>query len=157
VRTTASVGMIVAAAYGFSYIVANEHVSDVVADLVLDLTDNKYVFLLIINIVFLLLGMLLDTSVIQLVFVPIVLPMVNALGINLVHFGLLISLNMMIGLLTPPFGMLLFITSGISKTPLKPIIKETIPLIGVEILVLLIITYIPETVLFLPRLLGAAV
>ncbi len=157
VRTTASVGIIVAAAYGFSYIVANEHVPDTIASIVLGITDNKYVFLFIINVVFFLLGMLLDTSVIQLVFIPIVLPMVNALGINLVHFGLVVSLNMMIGMLTPPFGMLLFITSGISKTPLKPIIKEAVPMICVELAVLAIITYIPETVLFLPRLLGVAV
>ena len=105
------------------------------------------------NIAILILGMFIDTSVIQVVFVPILLPIATAFGIDLVHFGLVVIFNMMIGLSTPPFGMLLFITSGISGTPLKDIIKEIIwPLLAM-ILVLIIITYVPEVVLFLPKML----
>lgn len=73
-------------------------------------TDNKYIFLLIVNISILILGMFIDTSVIQVVFIPILLPSAKAFGIDLVHFGLVVIFNMMIGLSTPPFGMLLFIT-----------------------------------------------
>ena len=88
------------------------------------ITDNKYIFLFIVNIVFLLLGCVLDVSTIQLVFVPMVLPLVQAMGIDLVHFGVVICLNMMIGLSTPPFGMLLFIVSGLGKTKIKGVIRE---------------------------------
>jgi TRAP-type C4-dicarboxylate transport system permease large subunit len=80
-----------------------------------------------------------------------VLPLVKALGIDLVHFGVVIVLNMMIGLSTPPFGMLLFIVSGISGTPLKAIIKEIFPMLLVLISVLFLITYIPELVMFIPN------
>ncbi|MEF9896483.1 MAG: TRAP transporter large permease subunit, partial [Clostridia bacterium] len=90
--------------------------------------------------------------VIQVVFIPILLPVARAFGIDMVHFGLVVVFNMMIGLSTPPFGMLLFITSGISGTPLKDVIKEIwLPLVAM-IVVLFLITYIPDIVLFLPRM-----
>ena len=108
--------------------------------------------LMIVNIAILLLGMFIDTSVIQVVFVPILLPIARAFGIDLVHFGLVVIFNMMIGLSTPPFGMLLFITSGISGTPLKDVIKEIMLPLFAMILVLIIITYVPDVVLFLPRM-----
>ncbi len=116
------------------------------------LTENKYIFLLIVNIAFLVLGMLLDVNVIMLVFVPIVLPLVQLMGIDLVHFGLVIVFNMMLGLSTPPYGMLLFVVSGISDTPLKRVVKEIIPMNIVMLIVLLLITYFPDIVLFFPRL-----
>jgi tripartite ATP-independent transporter DctM subunit len=144
--------IMVGASYCFSFIVTLEHIPDMVARLTLGITTNKYVLLFIINVVFLILGMLMDTSAIILVFIPMVLPMVNQLGIDLVHFGVIIVLNMMIGLLTPPFGMLLFITSGISGTPLKTVIKNTLPMLGVMLVVLAFVTYIPEIILFFPEL-----
>ena len=124
-----------------------------VGNLILSLTSNKYVFLLIVNIAILILGMFIDTSVIQVVFIPILLPVAQQFGIDLVHFGLVVVFNMMIGLSTPPFGMLLFITSGISGTPLKDVIKEIWLPLGVMLIVLLMITYVPDIVLFLPRML----
>ena len=115
--------------------------------------NSIYVFLIIVNIAILILGMFIDTSVIQVVFVPILLPIATAFGIDLVHFGLVVIFNMMIGLSTPPFGMLLFITSGISGTPLKKVIKEIMwPLLAL-LVVLVVITYVSDVVLFLPRLL----
>jgi tripartite ATP-independent transporter DctM subunit len=154
VRTTGVLSLLVGTAYAFSYIVAIEQIPAMVAEFLLSVTQNKYVLLLLINIVFLILGMVIDTMAITLVFIPIVLPLVQLLGIDLVHFGVVITLNMMIGLSTPPFGMLLFVVSGISGTSLRTVIKEMIPMIGVMIIVLLILTYIPEIVLFLPRLAG---
>ena len=151
-KTTGVLSLIVGSAYAFSFIVAKEQIPQAVGGLLLGITDNKYVLLLIINIVFLVLGMFIDTSTIMLVFIPMVLPLVKALGIDLTHFGVMIVLNMMIGLTTPPFGVLLFIVSGITKVPLQEIIKETLPLIGVLIVVLFLITYIPGIVLFLPEL-----
>ncbi|MBE3126837.1 MAG: TRAP transporter large permease [Candidatus Atribacteria bacterium] len=151
VKTTGTLSLIVGAAFSFSYIVAIEHIPDILYGSLSAIIQNKYLMLLIINIVFLILGMFVDTSCIQVVFVPMVLPLVKALGIDLVHFGVVIVLNMMIGLSTPPFGMLLFIVSGISGTPLKIIIKEIFPMLLVLIGVLFLITYIPEIVMFIPN------
>ena len=149
-KTTGVLTVIVGAAFSFSYIVALEHIPGVFSNLLLSITSNKYVLLLVINILFIILGMFIDTMAITLVFIPMVLPLVKMLGIDLVHFGVVIVLNMMIGLSTPPFGMLLFIVSGISGTPLKSIIKEIFPMLLVLIGVLFLITYIPGIVLFLP-------
>ena len=154
VKTTGILSLLVGAAYVFSYIVAIEHIPDTVATFLLGVTDNKYVLLLLINIVFLILGMFVDTMCIILVFIPIVLPLVMELGIDPVHFGVVITLNMMIGLSTPPFGMLLFVVSGISGTPLKSVIKEILPMLMVLFAVLIVITYIPSLVTFIPSMMG---
>lgn len=154
VRTTGTLSFLVGAAYAFSYIVAIEHIPAMVANWMLGITSNKYVMLLIINVVFLVLGMFLDTTAITLVFIPIVLPVISAMGIDLVHFGIVIVLNMMIGLSTPPFGMLLFITAGLSGAPLKDIIREIIPYLVLFVAVLLLITYVPDIILWLPKLSG---
>ena len=153
-KTTGTVSIIVGAAFSFSYIVAIEQIAPAVAQMFLTVTTNKYVFLFIVNVLFLFLGMVMDTMPIMFVFVPIVLPIANQLGIDLVHFGVVIVLNMMIGLLTPPYGVLLFVMSGISKTPLKPIIIETLPMTAVLIALLFLMTYVPEIVLFVPRMFG---
>ena len=153
-KMTGTVSIIVGAAFSFSYIIAVEQIPASIGRVFLDITTNKYVFLLIVNVLFLFLGMVMDTMAIMLVFVPMVLPIVNQLGIDLVHFGVVIVLNMMIGLLTPPYGVLLFIVSGISKTPLKHIIKESLPMTCTLIALLFIMTYVPDVVLFVPRLLG---
>jgi tripartite ATP-independent transporter DctM subunit len=154
VKATGTVAIIVGAAYSFSYIVAIEHIPDMFAGLLLTITENKYLLLFIVNILFLILGMFIDTMAITLVFIPMVLPLVEQLGIDLVHFGVVIVLNMMIGLTTPPFGVLLFIVSGISKTPLKDVIRECLPMTVTLIAVLFLVTYIPDIVLFAPRLFG---
>lgn len=153
-KTTGTLGFILAAAFPLSFIVAYEGVAPAIAEFMLNATDNKYVLLLIITAFFLLMGMFLDTSVLMLVFIPMVLPLVTAMEIDLVHFGVIIVLNMMIGLSTPPFGMLLFIVSGISKTRLVSVFKEILPIICVMIVVLLTITFIPQLVLFIPETLG---
>lgn len=152
VRRTGTVSIIVGSAFTTAYVVAIENVPDTFAALLLDMTTNKYVLLLIINVLFLLLGMFIDTSTITVVFIPMVLPLIKALGIDLVHFGVVVVLNMMIGLSTPPFGVLLFIVSGISDTPLRKVIKEVIPMVFVMVAVLLLITYVPGIVLLLPNL-----
>jgi TRAP-type C4-dicarboxylate transport system permease large subunit len=120
----------------------------------LKLTTNKYLFLFLVNVLFIILGMFLEGSAIMVVFVPMVLPLLESLGIDLVHFGVVIVLNMMIGLSTPPFGVGLFVVSGISSAPLGKVIKETLPMIFVMILVLFLITYIPDIVMFLPNTFG---
>jgi len=149
---TGSIFLVITGAYGFTYIVAREQVGEWVLNIFTGLVGGSpTMFLLLVNVLFLILGCFVDIAVSQLVFVPLILPLVRYFNIDLVHFGVLICLNMMVGLLTPPFGMLLFITSGIGKISLKDMIRETIPMVGILIIALVIITYVPETVLFLTR------
>lgn len=152
IRTTGAIFLVIAGAYGFSFIVTSEQVSHFVVDGMSGIVHSPWVFLLAVNVLFLILGALIDVNVSELVFLPIILPLVKYFNIDLVHFGVMICLNMMIGLLTPPFGMLLFVTAGIGEVSLKELIKEVMPLIGVLLVALAIITYVPESVLFLTRL-----
>jgi len=151
-RTTGTIFLVIAAAYAFSYIITVEQASKYVVGAMSGIVHSRWVFLLAVNILFIILGCLVDVNVSQLVFLPIIMPLVRYFGVDLIHFGVMICLNMMIGLLTPPFGMLLFMTAGIGKVSLRDLIRETMPYIGVEIIALAIITYVPETVLFLTRL-----
>jgi tripartite ATP-independent transporter DctM subunit len=151
-RTTGAIFLVIAGAYGFSFIVTSEQVSKIVVEAMSGIVHSPWVFLLAANILFLILGALVDVNVSELVFIPIILPLVKYFNIDLVHFGVLICLNMMIGLLTPPFGMLLFVTAGIGKVSMKDLIREVLPLIGVLLVALAIITYIPDTVMFLTHL-----
>jgi tripartite ATP-independent transporter DctM subunit len=154
IKDTGSVSLMVGAAAVISYIVAREQIATDLGTFVMSFTSSKYVFLILVNIIILILGMFIDTSTIQLVFVPIMIPVAKAFGIDLIHFGLVVTLNMMIGLSTPPFGMLLFITAGISETSLKSVMKEIMWPIVAMIVILLLITFIPEIVLFLPKTFG---
>ena len=117
-------------------------------------TTWKAAFLIASNILFLILGMFLDTAVLQYVFLPMILPIAKALGIDLVHFGVIICLNMMIGLITPPFGFTLFVTSGIAQTPFVKIAKEVLPMVAVLLVLLIVLTFCPAIITFLPNMLG---
>ncbi len=111
-------------------------------------------FLVVVNLILLVLGCLLEGSTILLVVVPIFIPTAKALGIDLVHFGVVVVVNIMIGLLTPPYGLLLFVLANMTKQPLGAIVREAVPFIVMAILVLAIITFVPDSVLWLPRLWG---
>jgi len=151
-RTTGTIFLVIAGAYAFSYIITAEQASKYVVGAMSSIVHSRWVFLLAVNILFLILGCLVDVNVSQLVFLPIIMPLVHHFGVDPIHFGVMICLNMMVGLLTPPFGMLLFVTAGIGKVSLRDLIRETMPYIVVEIIALAIITYVPETVLLLTRL-----
>lgn len=151
VKATGTTSIMIGAATTISYIVAKEQVATTVATWITGLTDNKYIFLLIVNISILILGMFIDTSVIQVVFIPILLPIAKAFGIDLVHFGLVVIFNMMIGLSTPPFGMLLFIVSGLGKTKIKGVIREILPMVVIMIALLFLVTYVPDIIMFIPN------
>ena len=151
---TATLAALCGTAYLFSKIIALEKVPNTVSAFVTGITTNKNIFLLVVNVVFLLLGCVLDVSTIQLVFVPMVLPMVKAFGIDLVHFGVVICLNMMIGLSTPPFGMLLFIVAGLGKTKIGGVIKEIIPMVLIMIALLFLCTYVPNIIMFIPNMMA---
>lgn len=154
IRGTGQVGILLAGAYAFSYVIALSGLPTIAGEFIGRVVSNKYTFLLLVNVVVFILGMLLDSNVIQLLMLPILVPIAKMYGINLVHFGVLFTLNTMIGLCTPPFGTLLFIVTGISKEKMAVIIKELLPMIGVMVLVLVIITYIPETIMWVPALFG---
>jgi C4-dicarboxylate transporter, DctM subunit len=153
-RQMASVGLLIAGALVFNYVVTKEEVPKDVQMFLSQFNLSKEGFLLLINVVLLVLGALLEGGTILLVIVPIFIPAARALGIDMVHFGLVVTVNLMIGLITPPYGLLLFIASSLSKAPLIDVIKETIPWIVVLVAALLVMTYVPETVLWLPKLLG---
>ena len=154
IKDIGSTSIMIGAATVISYIVAREQLAQNIGNWILSLTTSKYMFLFIVNVIILILGMFMDTSTIQLVFVPIMLPVARALGIDMIHFGVIVTYNMMVGLSTPPFGMLLFITSGITGTPLKDIVREIWWPLVVMLILLFIITYLPELSLFLPRAAG---
>lgn len=153
-RDTATLALLTGTAYLFSFIVSREKIPALVSEFVLNFTHNKYVFLFVVNIVFLALGCVLDVSCIQLVFIPMVLPMVREFGIDLVHFGVVICLNMMIGLSTPPFGMLLFIVTKAGNTKIGGVIREILPMVLIMIALLFAMTYIPQIVMFIPNMMS---
>jgi tripartite ATP-independent transporter DctM subunit len=153
-RSTAVVGIIICGAFLFNYVLATEQVPARVAEWFVSLDLGPLGFLIVANLVFLALGCLLDTTTLLLVLVPLLLPVARAVGVDLVHFGVVIVVNMMIGLLTPPYGVLLFILSGLAGTPVKEIVRELVPFIVALIAVLFLITFVPSLVLALPRLAG---
>ncbi|WP_341895574.1 TRAP transporter large permease [Ferrovibrio terrae] len=153
-RSTASIGMLIAGALAFNYVITIENIPETVRVLLggFDLTPTT--FMLLVNVILLVLGCLLEGSTILLVVVPIFIPTAQALGIDLVHFGVVVVVNIMIGLITPPYGLLLFIVAKISGTPLGPIVRDTLPFLWAMIVALALIAFVPETVLWLPKLMG---
>jgi C4-dicarboxylate transporter, DctM subunit len=153
-RQMTTIGLLIAGAMVFNYVVAKEEVPKDVQAWLAGYQLSKEGFLLLVNIVLLILGCLLEGGTILLVIVPIFIPAAQALGIDMVHFGLVVTINLMIGLITPPYGLLLFVVASLSKQPIGPLIKETLPWCGVLIAALMVMTYVPDTVLWLPRLMG---
>jgi C4-dicarboxylate transporter, DctM subunit len=115
---------------------------------------SRIAFLLLVNAILLGLGCLLEGTTILLIIVPIFIPTAKVLGIDVVHFGVVVVVNIMIGLLTPPFGLLLFIVANMTRQPLVAIVRESAPFIAAAVVVLAFITFVPETVLWLPRVMG---
>ena len=153
-RASSVITMIIASAYLLNYAFAAEGVPAQLADWVTSLHLGQLGFLLLVNVVFLVLGCFLDVSVMLLVFVPMLIPAARALGIDLVHFGVLVVVNMMIGLVTPPFGMLLFVTNALTGIPLRDMVREGLPFTVLLIVALLLLTLFPQIVLWLPQSMG---
>jgi tripartite ATP-independent transporter DctM subunit len=153
-RSTAVVALVIAGAFLFNYIVSAERVPMLLGAWLATLDIPPLAFLLGINLLFLVLGCFVDTLLMLLVIVPILMPSVRALGIDTVHFGVVIVVNMMIGLITPPYGELLFVISGVSGIRLQAMIREIWPFLAVLIAALLLMVLFPELVLWLPRQFG---
>ena len=153
-RAAASVGLVIGASMILTYIVVQENIPQALSATLDGANIHPLVFLLLINVMVLLLGCILDATVIILVIVPLFIPTCEALGIDLVHFGVLIVVNSMIGLITPPYGILLFVINAVTGIPLKEIIGEIWAFLGVLLLALLVMILVPDIVLWLPRMLG---
>lgn len=154
--SSASVGLVISAALIFNYIVSTENIPTAVANTLVAWDLSPLQFLIAINILFLLLGCLLDTATVVLVIVPLLIPACRELGIDLIHFGVITLVNLMIGMITPPYGILLFVINGTTRIPLADIIKGVLPFTGVLIFALIVMTVFPDLVLFVPRLFGYA-
>ena len=157
VNSAAPLLLIIACAKVFSYGLTALQMPVIVNNLILSLTHNKYVFLLLVNILLIIMGMFMDGGASVIILAPILAPVASSLGISLIHFGVVMAFNLTIGNITPPLGYCMFITAKIGKIPVEKAIKGTMPYMIAEILVLLAITYIPFLVTFVPTMLGLAV
>ncbi len=153
-RSSAVITLILAGSFLLNYAFTAEGVPQAMAQWVDALNLSRVQFLLFVNVMFLVLSCFLDVSVLLLVFVPMLLPAVKLLGIDLVHFGVLVVLNMMIGLIHPPFGMLLFVIKALTGIPIGEMMKEGWPFIVMLLLLLLAMTLFPQIVLWLPQTMG---
>ncbi len=152
--TTAVVMLLIAASMSMSWALSFEHIPQDISAGLLSITDNKIALLLIINVILLIVGVFMDITPAVLIFTPIFLPIVTKLGIDPVHFGIIMILNLCIGLCTPPVGSVLFVGVGVAKTSIEKVIKPLLPLFVAMILALFLITYIPALALWLPGLFG---
>ena len=153
-RGSAVITIILAGSFMLNYAFTAEGVPQAMAQWVDSMRLGSTQFLLLVNVMFLVLGCFLDVSVLLLVFVPMLLPAAKLLGIDLVHFGVLVVLNMMIGLIHPPFGMLLFVTKALTGIPIGEMMKEGWPFLVMLLLLLLAMTLFPQIVLWLPQTMG---
>jgi tripartite ATP-independent transporter DctM subunit len=152
VKLTGMTMFIVATASVFSWVITRENIPQLLTTWILEMKMSKIVFLLMVNIIFFVVGCLFDTNTILLVFVPLLLPLLTPLGISPVHFGVIVVLNLMIGMMTPPFGMQLFLVSGLTGVSIKAIVRAMFPMLVSIIVVLFIITYYQPIVMWLPDL-----
>ncbi|AZO77760.1 MULTISPECIES: TRAP transporter large permease [unclassified Bosea (in: a-proteobacteria)] len=153
-RTTASIGMLIAGALVFNYVVTIENIPDALRAFLAGWNLSPLGFLILVNVLLLILGCLLEGTAILLIVVPVLIPTAKALGIDMVHFGVVVVVNIMLGLITPPYGLLLFIMTNIAEVPLRQIVRECMPFLGAMIVALALITFFPSLVLWLPRLMG---
>lgn len=153
-KSSASIGMLIAGALVFNYVVTIENIPDSLRVMLTSMDLSPIGFLILVNIILLLLGCVLEGTAILLIIVPVFIPTAQALGIDLVHFGVVVVVNIMLGLVTPPYGLLLFIMTNISGSPVRDIIRDALPFLFWMVLSLVFITFVPDSVLWLPRLLG---
>jgi len=153
-RVTISIGMLIAGAMVFNYVITAENIPKTLAIMLKGYALTPFTFLLLANLILLVLGCFLEGTAILLIIVPVLLPTAQALGVDPVHFGVVAVVNIMIGLVTPPYGLLLFMMVKIAEVPLRDIVREVMPFLAVMIAALALITFVPSLTLFLPRLMG---
>lgn len=153
-KTTGMVFLVIACANMFNWIIAIERIPQLVEAFFIAYIGNQFLFLLVMNIMFLILGCFMEGTAAMIITVPIFLPIAEAFGVNPIMFGAIVVLNLMIGLITPPVGLCLYVACGISNISLERISKAIIPFLIAEIIVLLIVTYCPPVTLWLPKIAG---
>lgn len=153
IETTAIVMLIVAAASIFSWILTSNQVTEMVANAILSHTQNVFLVLLLINLVLLLVGLFMEPVAAITILTPVLLPVVTALGVDPVHFGIMMILNLMLGLLTPPVGMVLYVLARVADIKFESAVRATAPFLIPLFIVLLLITYVPAVSMWLPELL----
>lgn len=152
-KNSAMIMFVIASANLFAWLMASAQIPAIAADAISNLSDNKYIFLLLVNILFLVIGSLLDTPAAIVIIVPILEPIATQLGIDPIHFGAIIVVNFVIGYITAPFGYNLFVTKSITGRGMGEVSMSVMPFLAVCLFGLLLLTYIPQITLFLPRLL----
>ncbi len=153
-RITAMLMFIIANAFLFAFVLTTQQIPQAATAWIVDLGLPPWAFLLVLNVLLLLSGSFMEPTSVILILAPIVFPIATELGIHPVHLGILMTVNMEIGLITPPVGLNLFVTAGIAEMPVTAVIRAALPWLGVLLAVLLAITYVPEVSLFLPEALG---
>ena len=153
-RTTASIGMLIAGALVFNYVVTVENIPQSLTVILRAWDLSPVGFLVLVNVILLILGCALEGTTILLVIVPVLIPTAEALGIDMVHFGVMVVVNIMLGLVTPPYGLLLFIMTRIAEVPLRELVRDVLPFLWTMIGSLVLITLFPALVLWLPRAFG---
>jgi len=151
---TVSISMLIAGALVFNFVITSENIPRTLSAMLKTYELSPALFLLAVNVLLLVLGCFLEGTTIILVILPVLLPTAQALGIDLVHFGVMCVVNIMMGLVTPPYGLLLFMMTKIANVPVRDMVREIMPFLGVMFIALMLIAYIPGLVLFLPRLMG---
>jgi tripartite ATP-independent transporter DctM subunit len=154
IETTAAVLLIVGAASLFGWVLTTTRITEAATDALLSLTTNRYVILLLINILLLVVGCFLETIASISILVPVLMPVIVKVGIDPVHFGVMMTLNLMIGLLHPPLGMVLFVLSRVAKLSLERTTMAILPWLIPLLMSLIVITLVPEVTLWLPRMVG---
>jgi len=151
--TTGIVALMIATASALGWILANQGIPKIIGDFIFSLTKDRSLILLFINLLLLFVGTWLDLSPALIIFTPILLPIIQQLGIDLVHFGVIMVVNLAIGLFTPPVGVCLFVACGIAKISITDTVRAFVPFFASMVAVLFLITYVPDLVLFIPNLL----
>ena len=151
-KTTAVVMFLICTSMAMSWLFSFEGIPEMISTFLLEQLHNKFAIFLAINIILLIIGTFMDMTPAVLIFTPIFLPVVTTLGMDPVHFGIVIVLNLCIGICTPPVGTLLFVGSGVAKVSVTDVIKPLLPFLAIMVIVLMLISYIPEISMFLPRL-----
>ncbi|MEW6276232.1 MAG: TRAP transporter large permease [Bacillota bacterium] len=150
--TTASILLVVATANIFGWTLAIEQIPQKIAQLMLSISTNKYVLLFIINIFLLIVGCIMEAFAAIVILVPVFKPIIAQLGIDPLHFGMVVCFNLIVGMITPPVGLCLFVASSITKLTIEKITRAIFPFICVSVVVLLLVTYLPTLSVWLPRL-----
>jgi len=154
VRTSASLFVIVACAAIFSYVLSSQRVPEQIAAFLTGISSDKFVLLLIVNLLLIIVGMWMETGAAIILFAPILAPIMLKVGIHPVHFAVVMILNLVIGLITPPVGVVLYATCKVGETTLERLVKSLRPFLILAFGVLILVSLVPETALFLPRMAG---